>query len=254
LGQPLGQSARRLAEQDGQALFGLGAAGFEAGNLRLGLFQIGAGLLHIQRAGQAGLRPPLGQLQGFRLRSSVSPGDVQRRLGSAQFHVVDRGLGGQRHLDIAQAGFAGFQIGLGGFHAAPETAEYVQFPTGVKPGAEPVGRPAAAGFAAGLHPLSRRRAGNRRKQLRPGQRAPGASLAQFRLGGAEVETGLQGLFDQPGQGRIVELPPPVRQVRRRGGRDGNSCRRRAAPGRRRRPFGRGIVRADRRATGQQNCR
>ena len=121
-----------MAEQNFQTVFRLGTAGFQGWDLRTSLFQIGAGLLHIQSAGQTSLCAPLSELQGFGLGSGISLGDLQPGLETAQLHVVKRDFGDERNLHVVQAGFAGFQIGLSGFLATSKPAEHVRFPTGVE--------------------------------------------------------------------------------------------------------------------------
>ena len=191
------QRARRLAQQDVQAVFRFGQAGFECGNLRPGLLPVAARLLDVLAADEPGLGAPVGELQRLGLAGEVVAGNAEPDLPGAHLDVVQRHFGRQRHPGVVQARLGRFEVGLGRLDAAAHAAEHVELPARVEAGAEEIARVAAADLLARLAAAGAARCGHAGILPGGGYRAACAGLAQFRLRAAQIGAGLQGFIDQP---------------------------------------------------------
>ena len=238
-----------LAQQQGQPVRGLGRGGLQGGHLGAAEGEQAVGLVDLEPAGQAKGKLAVHQFAGLLLQADGVAGDGQPVLGGAQFQVGARHLGGEGDERVAVLLDARLEGGVRRLHPSLDAAEQVEFPGCVEPGREQVLAAArvagvvaapAGGVAAGrVH--RGQGAGCDQASLTAGLADPGRGDAQVRaVGGGPGDKGVQG--------GVVEQGPPA------GKRGDIRCLaviRAAAPPGGQVQRGRLVVRADRRAPGQQ---
>ena len=141
------QVGRLVTQQDADRVDRLPGRRLQSRDHGGGGRHLGVGVGDVQAAHEPAFEPLAGQPGALLLRGQVLPCDVDPLLKGAQFDVIARHLGRQRHQHIPATLDGGLQIGIGGLDAASDAAEDVQLPAGVEAGIVGVGHH-SAGFPA----------------------------------------------------------------------------------------------------------
>ena len=212
----LGQQVGRVqAQEDAQAVDGLLRRGLEQRDRGRGRGRLGLGAGHVQPAHEPRQEALPCDAGAAGLGLQVPAGDGDPLLERAQVDVRLGDLAREAHEHVAPRRFGPREVRLGGFDRATHPAEEVQLPAGVETGlvqgadvaavAERAGRPGAPDGRAGVD-------GRPEEGLRPLNGRAGLPHARFRH--LHVQVRLQRAFDEPGEDRVVEKPPPAHERRR----------------------------------------
>lgn len=228
----LGQLRRSLAEHVVEPFFISAGQGHQALEQHLALALLpdqsgraaggaGVGQRRVGGGSEAGLERLASDARRVLLRLGLVPVGQHQLLAAAVLHVVIAYLGREGHPCVVPVIHPRLDTRLRRFVVAPQFAEQIELPGGVQ-----LGGGARAAQACGTGPLCATTAG--KTAIDPGQ---GIGRIAVRRGPGQGDVGPRlvhgrtvgfGQAQQLGQGRIVELLPPVSQGRH-GGAMGKRC-------------------------------